>query len=150
MYGFKILCEISKGTFEISHKILNPYTTKYAFYCHQFLRVSHDIFELWRHKPWWDGPLKCWIWPSCMFHDTPHILTQQTSQIHYIPQLMFTVHALLHLVLVSLIARFMEPTWGPAGADRTQVGPMLTPWTSLPGMVMVHQARWLGSHYRGY
>ena len=22
-----------------------------------FLRVSYDIFELWRHKPWWDGPL---------------------------------------------------------------------------------------------
>ena len=30
VYGFKILCEISKGTFEISHKILNPYTAKYA------------------------------------------------------------------------------------------------------------------------
>ena len=51
MYGFKILCEISKGTFEISHKILNPYTAKYAFYRFQFLRVSYDIFELWRHKP---------------------------------------------------------------------------------------------------
>ena len=25
----------------------------------------------------------------------------------------------------SLIVRFMGPTWGPAGADRTQVGPML-------------------------
>ena len=50
VYGFKILCEISKGTFEISHKILNPYTAKYAFYCFQFLRVSYDIFELWRHN----------------------------------------------------------------------------------------------------
>ena len=28
VYGFQILCEISKGTFEISHKILNPYTAK--------------------------------------------------------------------------------------------------------------------------
>ena len=26
----------------------------------------------------------------------------------------------------TLIARFMGPTWGPSGADRTQVGPMLT------------------------
>ena len=52
MYGFKILCEISKGTFEISHKILNPYTAKYAFYCLLFLRVSYDIFELWCHKPY--------------------------------------------------------------------------------------------------
>ena len=32
MYGFKVLCEISKGTFEITHKILNPYTANYAFY----------------------------------------------------------------------------------------------------------------------
>ena len=31
-YGFKILREISKVPFEISHKILNPYTAKYAFY----------------------------------------------------------------------------------------------------------------------
>ena len=39
MYGFKILREISKGTFEISHKILNPYTAKYAFY---------EVLKLWR------------------------------------------------------------------------------------------------------
>ena len=31
VYGFKILCEISKVPFEISHKILNPYTAKYEF-----------------------------------------------------------------------------------------------------------------------
>ena len=31
------------------------------------------------------------------------------------------------------IARFMWPSWGPSGADRTQVGPMLAPWTLLPG-----------------
>ena len=28
----QILCEISKVSFEISHKILNPYTAKYVFY----------------------------------------------------------------------------------------------------------------------
>ena len=32
-----------------------------------------------------------------------------------------------------LIARFMGPKWGPSGADRTQVGPMLAPWTLLSG-----------------
>ena len=31
--------------------------------------------------------------------------------------------------VMSLTARFMGPTWGPSGADRTQVGPMLAPWT---------------------
>ena len=58
MYWFKILCEISKDTFEISHKILNPYTAKYVVYCLQFLRVIYDIFEMWRHKPKWDGHLE--------------------------------------------------------------------------------------------
>ena len=34
----------------------------------------------------------------------------------------------------SLIARSMEPTWGPSGADRAQVGPMLGPWALLSGV----------------
>ena len=32
-----------------------------------------------------------------------------------------------------LVARFMGPTWGLPGADRTQVGPMLAPWSLLSG-----------------
>ena len=32
-----------------------------------------------------------------------------------------------------LIARFWGPTWGPSGADRTQVGSMLASWTLLSG-----------------
>ena len=35
--------------------------------------------------------------------------------------------------ICSQIARFMGPTWDPPGADRTQVGPMLVPWTLLSG-----------------
>ena len=31
--------------------------------------------------------------------------------------------------MVPLIARFIGPTWGPSGANRTQLGPMLAPWT---------------------
>ena len=37
---------------------------------------------------------------------------------------------------LPLMARFMEPTWGPSGADRSQVGPMLAPWTLLSGIYM--------------
>ena len=33
------------------------------------------------------------------------------------------------------IARFMGPTWGPPGADRTQVGPMWATWTLLSGQL---------------
>ena len=35
---------------------------------------------------------------------------------------------------LSLIARFLGPSWGPFGTNRTQVGPMLAPWTLLSGM----------------
>ena len=31
--------------------------------------------------------------------------------------------------------RFMGPTWGPSGADRTQAGLMLAPWTLLSGIL---------------
>ena len=57
MYGFKILCEISNVPFEISHKILNPYTAKYAFY--EVLKIwqlmisyGYDIFSLSEMGPW--------------------------------------------------------------------------------------------------
>ena len=33
----------------------------------------------------------------------------------------------------------MGPTWGPSGADRTQVGPMMAPWTLLSGAVCIKQ-----------
>ena len=39
-----------------------------------------------------------------------------------------------------LIARFMGPTRGPSGVDRTQVGPMLAPWTLLSGK---RSSRWV-------
>ena len=41
-------------------------------------------------------------------------------------------------VIASLIARFMGPTWGPSGADRIQVGPMLALWNFLTGMENVY------------
>ena len=37
------------------------------------------------------------------------------------------------IVSTTLIARFMGPTWGPRGDDRTQVGPMLAPQTLISG-----------------
>ena len=37
--------------------------------------------------------------------------------------------------IAALTARFMGPTWGPHGADRTHVGPMLAPWTLLSGRI---------------
>ena len=39
--------------------------------------------------------------------------------------------------MLSLIARFIGPIWGPSGANRTQVGPMLAPWTLLSGVLPI-------------
>ena len=51
MYGFKILCEISKVPFEISHNILKSNTAKYAFYKVLKFLTIYDIIELWHHWP---------------------------------------------------------------------------------------------------
>ena len=32
--------------------------------------------------------------------------------------------------------KFIGPTWGPSGADRTKVGTMLAPWTLLSGVII--------------
>ena len=36
-------------------------------------------------------------------------------------------------LLLIQTAKFMEPTWGPSGSCRPQIGPMLAPWTLLSG-----------------
>ena len=36
---------------------------------------------------------------------------------------------------VALITRSMGPTWGPSGADRTQVGSLLASWTLVSGVI---------------
>ena len=45
-------------------------------------------------------------------------------------------HATIRRYVNTLIARFMGPTWGPSGADMTQVGPMLAPCTFLAGYTL--------------
>ena len=59
----------------------------------------------------WDGH-KCWM-PIC------------DASRNHLPQ------------ISTLIARFMGPTWGPSGANRTQVGPMLAPLILLYGDAFV-------------
>ena len=39
----------------------------------------------------------------------------------------FNSHSIVYVGWMSLIAKFIGPTWGPSGADRPQVGPMLAP-----------------------
>ena len=39
-------------------------------------------------------------------------------------------------VIITQIAKFMGPTWGPPGTCRPQMGPMLAPWTLLSGKAL--------------
>ena len=39
----------------------------------------------------------------------------------------------LQIAVITQIARFMGPTWGPPGSCRPQMGPMLAPWTLPSG-----------------
>ena len=43
---------------------------------------------------------------------------------------------------ITLIARFMGPTWGPPGSCRPQVDPMLVPWTLLCGVLGLFIRHW--------
>ena len=42
----------------------------------------------------------------------------------------------------SQITSFMGPTWGPSGTNRTQVGPMLAPWTLLSGLLFIEYGKY--------
>ena len=44
--------------------------------------------------------------------------------------------------LATQIARSMRPKWGLPGAGRTQVGPILAPWTLLLGQLLVPRCPW--------
>ena len=57
-----------------------------------------------------------WPW----YHDCLHQKYNRNHGVEYTEQ-------------TPLIARFMGPTWGPSGADRTQVGPVLAPWSLRSG-----------------
>ena len=63
---------------------------------------------------------KCHLNNGCIF-----------TQIHFIYHIF---HISSYWTVVSQIAKFMWPTWGPPGSCRPQMGPMLAPWTLLSGI----------------
>ena len=67
-------------------------------------------------------PLACFILPGIQYH-TWHDTTRHDT----------TRHDTTRHDIRSLIVRFMGPKWGPSEADKTQIGPMLAPWTLLYG-----------------
>ena len=82
------------------------------------LTVSISYFKTTRSLIWNDQCLKS----ACMFASCDNIIFSTM---------------LLCEPMLTRIARFMGPTWGPAGAYGTQVGPILAPWTLLSGDILL-------------
>ena len=75
------------------------------------------LYEIWKHDP-------------C---PTPSLLNYCDLQISLGYAISCYVFQRIHLSSAgTLIARFMGPTWGPSGADKTQVAP----WTLLSGILL--------------
>ena len=91
--------------------------------------LGYDI-KFWKRSFWW------WVWYSLQSNimqnefNKPDDNKKVVSGWQLLPTYIF-----LWYTVMSLTARFMGPTWGPSGADRTQVGPMLDPWTLLSGVL---------------
>ena len=79
-----------------------------------------------------------YIW---WYHRTRRGINELTSLLFFsrFYRILITLNKMLCKCLhdVSQIERFMWPTWGPPGSCRSQVGPMLAPWTLLSGMLFV-------------
>ena len=58
MYGQDILCGISKGTFEIPHKISYPYIGRFDFYTEM---KFYEFLDLRAHKCFWNAPCTIYL-----------------------------------------------------------------------------------------
>ena len=122
MYGFKILCEISKVPVEISYTILNPYTVKYAFYevlkfWQLMISYSYDISSLCETGHWFRHPryhLPNWLFGTQLRNhasfELPSLCAEKTLGLYFtdilkprwngaITKTTFSVHILEHLVV---------------------------------------------------
>ena len=73
-------------------------------------------------------------WTVFSFHKMHFKLSYAKILILFTPEPSQSLAEAVYVVYIYiLIARLIGPTWGPPGADRTQVGPMLAQWTLLSG-----------------
>ena len=56
-------------------------------------------------------------------------------------------HMTQYAKVITQIAKFMGPTWGPPGTCRPQMGPMMAPWIMLSGK-RTEQPQWASFQYK--
>ena len=113
-------------------------TTVLATMMHgSFLAWKNNIccFNLWETR---NFVLRINIWIEEIFIFNVNISHNFSSSIMCLSMVWWcstgTQQALCWPTSNSPISSFIGPTWRPSGADRTQVGPMLAPWTLLSGL----------------
>ena len=83
------------------------------------------------------SPIMCW--------NDNYSVTYILADLPYKTEM--TLIASARISIVSLIAKFMGPKWGPSGANRTQMCPMLALWILLSGItadVVQLNQHWFG------
>ena len=95
---------------------------------------SPTVSSRWRHHIYVcinEMVCTCAPWLRLIWDRLFHNLIAQLGPSHKSHNTTVPYPSMYHFVAATLIARFMGPTWGPSGADRAQVGPILAPWTLL-------------------
>ena len=96
-----------------------------------FKRRVNDAESYSMHWHWKGYYHTCWVRADLQIYKPSSPIVTMVQRNPAITLIWLLSHKL------PLIARFMGPTWGPSGADRTQVGPMLSPWTLLSGTLLL-------------
>ena len=101
-----------------------------------FIEISSWGFVVWNAlccdcAKWW----KQWVTyiVGMLVPVSPIFITlNQRAEGHFATYLPIFPYELAHGATTQ-IEKLMEPTWGPPGSCRPQMGPMLAPWTLLSG-----------------
>ena len=116
---------------------------------------NHEAGDLIRHHTHYGVTVKNFFisyWSQILSCDQPHLhsyfwkwkhkfLGQQIKGfIGLFLRLIWVFHDIFiikcidkHFHMIIQRTKFMRPTWGPPGSCRSQMGPMLAPWTLLSG-----------------
>ena len=154
---FQIMVCCLDGAKPLSETMLAYY--KYDPKEHIQMKYQSNVKHFYLRICIWECRLPKW-WPLCLGLNVLRIMCiMEATQLHITgPQKNDNYATIIsmpwsHHMCTSLIARFMGPKWGPSGADRTQVGPMLSPWICylecflLQWIVFVVQTAAYGFHF---